>query len=387
MNIPISPQMTSQHVVLSSTFSTMPSGFYPGLSSSSASSSVHHTIPGFEYHNAVVNKPQHTRTRQVSNISAELSSEEFDDASNSKAKGKRGPYYSAEVLADGYHYRKYGQKFSRSSPYPTCYYKCAHPGCPVKRQISRSTDGKIVNTYRGTHSHVPPQVRRVEVTTQEEFLAVVREESKFLGEWDGPELSEDAQATDQSRKLVVVAKGPIEPTEDGLGGWKKYGSKVVKSSTVQKSYYRCAHTGCPAKRLIQRPVESDTNETTVTYQGSHNHVISTKAVEHKTATVKNAAPIVPSAMEAPAVKDEPRMSSLLPGSSPSVPSIQLAGPPGIVVPSGQGMSSALLYSTNLGGIWDTAPTHAEQPEMLGLQLSTLPLIPSISQINTAGMSF
>ncbi|KAG9396140.1 WRKY DNA -binding domain [Carpediemonas membranifera] len=340
---------------------------------------------------AVPKRTESTRAQRSKTVSADVqnlgSLDEDSEPTNSKQRNKRGPYYSAEVLADGYHYRKYGQKFSRSSPYPTCYYKCAHPGCPVKRQISRSTDGKIVNTYRGTHSHVPPQVRRVEVTTQEEFLAVVREESKFLGEWDD-EATEPGKASSEKRLVVVANSSSIDITDDSFA-WKKYGSKVVKASTIQKSYYRCATANCSAKRLIQRPAAGGEGESTVTYQGPHNHAVLPREPKAKvTQTISQAVEQdIPS--QAPQVANDASshaqpQHAALPGHGPGpaviamppstlasdIAPVRLMVPPpnqdprghvaGVLatgqrmftLPSEQGMGSAMLFSTGLGSIWD-----------------------------------
>ena len=32
---------------------------------------------------------------------------------------------------------RYGEKYVKGSPYPRSYYKCSHPGCPVKKIIER----------------------------------------------------------------------------------------------------------------------------------------------------------------------------------------------------------------------------------------------------------
>ncbi|KAG9391517.1 WRKY DNA -binding domain [Carpediemonas membranifera] len=362
--------MTSSSVVFSSSASNHHAALYGGLRSSNEPSSLvsSRAVNGSEESFPILDEEQ--------------------DVNNAKTpRGKRGPYYSAEVLADGYNYRKYGQKFSRSSPYPTCYYKCAHPGCPVKRQISRGTDGRIVNSYRGTHSHVPPQVRRVEVTTQEEFLAVVREESKFLGEWDGP--ADPTQEEANARKLIIVAKGDIVTAEDGCH-WKKYGSKVVKSSTIQKSYYRCAHAGCHAKRLIQKPV-NDNDETTVVYQGGHDHAFTPKAVEIKPTPANPQVKPEPK----PEIKPEISMGFPLNSITPLAASdstfdslgqlgVLTNGQRVLVVPTpDQSMNSALLYSTGLGSIWDNSVSHADRPVEFGLGLDALPPIPPISLGNTS----
>ncbi|KAG9393675.1 WRKY DNA -binding domain [Carpediemonas membranifera] len=356
----ISPPMRSSSVVVSGSTSAYSSTMY-------SFNSTMNSLP----------QPSITRGIFSSSVSSASIDEEMDVSAQGKTQGgkktQQGGYYSAEVLADGYHYRKYGQKFSRSSPYPTCYYKCAHPGCPVKRHISRDADGKITNSYRGSHTHVPPQIRRVEVTSQEEFISVVAEECKFLGDWvesEGPTATEKKSSSE--RKLVVVAKGAVDTADDSFH-WKKYGSKIVKSSTVQKSYYRCAHPACPAKRLIQKPADTKGDvETTVVYQGAHNHPMAPR--EPKVEVVQSGR----------APPEEDIMANASPLLSATVP--ESLGPMGVltngqrvlVVPTpDQSMSSALLYSTGLGSIWDNAVPQ-DLHGGVGMELSRLPSIPPIS---------
>jgi hypothetical protein len=61
--------------------------------------------------------------------------------------------------ADGYRWRKYGQKAIAASAYPRSYYRCSHNGCTAKKQVQRAVGGeaRLVTTYEGEHSHAPPQ--------------------------------------------------------------------------------------------------------------------------------------------------------------------------------------------------------------------------------------
>jgi hypothetical protein len=43
--------------------------------------------------------------------------------------------------------------------------------------------------------------------------------------------------------------------DDGYN-WRKYGEKQVKGSPYPRSYYKCSHPGCPAKKMIEREPKS-----------------------------------------------------------------------------------------------------------------------------------
>ncbi|MCD7446401.1 WRKY transcription factor [Datura stramonium] len=64
---------------------------------------------------------------------------------------------TADIPADEYSWRKYGQKPIKGSPYPRGYYRCSSVrGCPARKHVERATDdpGMLIVTYDGEHRHV-----------------------------------------------------------------------------------------------------------------------------------------------------------------------------------------------------------------------------------------
>ncbi|GFZ08214.1 WRKY DNA-binding protein 11 [Actinidia rufa] len=62
----------------------------------------------------------------------------------------------ADIPADEYLWRKYGQKPIKGSPYPRGYYKCSSVrGCPARKHVERATDdpAMLIVTYEGEHRH------------------------------------------------------------------------------------------------------------------------------------------------------------------------------------------------------------------------------------------
>ncbi|XP_042447848.1 WRKY transcription factor WRKY51-like [Zingiber officinale] len=64
----------------------------------------------------------------------------------------------ADIPADDYSWRKYGQKPIKGSPYPRGYYKCSTlRGCPARKHVERAPDdpSMLIVTYEGEHRHTP----------------------------------------------------------------------------------------------------------------------------------------------------------------------------------------------------------------------------------------
>lgn len=62
----------------------------------------------------------------------------------------------ADIPADDYSWRKYGQKPIKGSPHPRGYYKCSTVrGCPARKHVERDLDdaSMLKVTYEGDHNH------------------------------------------------------------------------------------------------------------------------------------------------------------------------------------------------------------------------------------------
>ncbi|KAL2338702.1 hypothetical protein Fmac_013148 [Flemingia macrophylla] len=67
----------------------------------------------------------------------------------------------ADIPADEYSWRKYGQKPIKGSPYPRGYYKCSTVrGCPARKHVERAQDdpNMLIVTYEGDHRHPHPRL-------------------------------------------------------------------------------------------------------------------------------------------------------------------------------------------------------------------------------------
>ncbi|KAH6831223.1 hypothetical protein C2S53_009418 [Perilla frutescens var. hirtella] len=102
---------------------------------------------------------QHDRS---DNISGKISGSSRCNCKKRKYRAKRTirvPAVSsktADIPADEYSWRKYGQKPIKGSPYPRGYYKCSSvKGCPARKHVERAREDPtvLIVTYEGEHRH------------------------------------------------------------------------------------------------------------------------------------------------------------------------------------------------------------------------------------------
>ncbi|KAI3929026.1 hypothetical protein MKX01_029555 [Papaver californicum] len=69
----------------------------------------------------------------------------------------------AEIIGDGFRWRKYGQKVVKGNPFPRSYYRCSSLKCNVRKHVERSLDDPtaFITTYEGKHNHDMPSTRNM----------------------------------------------------------------------------------------------------------------------------------------------------------------------------------------------------------------------------------
>ncbi|OVA15112.1 DNA-binding WRKY [Macleaya cordata] len=76
------------------------------------------------------------------------------------------------------------------------------------------------------------------------------------------------QATESNHKESSPSIATGRSLED-VYNWRKYGEKHVKGNESSRSYYKCSHPNCEAKKQVVRSYDGQTRE--ITYKGKHDH--------------------------------------------------------------------------------------------------------------------
>ncbi|XWS64214.1 hypothetical protein CRYUN_Cryun06bG0167300 [Craigia yunnanensis] len=254
------------------------------------------------------------------------------DVSQSDQRSQPASFIVDKPAADGYNWRKYGQKQVKGSEFPRSYYKCTHPGCPVKKKVERSLDGQVTEIiYKGQHNHQPPQPNKrakdsgslngnpnnqgnsesasqlqsgnlniiKEGTSGYSMSKKDQESSQATAEHlsgtsdseeadnetgadekdeDEPDpkrrsteirVSETASSHRTEPRIIVQTTSEVDLLDDGYR-WRKYGQKVVKGNPYPRSYYKCTTPGCNVRKHVER-ASTDPKAVITTYEGKHNH--------------------------------------------------------------------------------------------------------------------
>lgn len=127
------------HMQIQAEYSSAPASSLTQVSSFTASTTTNQQMPtSLQESSVTVKKPS--------------------GVSQSDQGSQSASYIVDKPASDGYNWRKYGQKQVKGSEFPRSYYKCTHPGCPVKKKVERSLDGQVTEIiYKGQHNHETPQ--------------------------------------------------------------------------------------------------------------------------------------------------------------------------------------------------------------------------------------
>lgn len=229
--------------------------------------------------------------------------------------------------ADGYNWRKYGQKQVKSPKGSRSYYKCTYSDCYAKKIECCDDSGQVIEIiYKSRHNHDPP--RKINCMKEGKLSPVgpvtgnstTADPVRMLNDSDPSTSSKEpvqetpliperkrpnSDASDENAeikvkeehidepepkrrskksslgnsgshfkpgkkpKFVVHAAGDVGISGDGYR-WRKYGQKMVKGNPHPRNYYRCTSAGCPVRKHIETAIDN-TSAVIITYKGIHDH--------------------------------------------------------------------------------------------------------------------
>eukprot|EP00873_Tetraselmis_striata_P035182 jgi/Tetstr1/455446/TSEL_042275.t1 len=138
---------------------------------------------------------------------------------------KLQPSSSPTPSEDGYHWRKYGQKKIKGSPYPRSYFKCSFNGCPVKKVVEKDRlTGAVKSTiYSGNHTHAPRGPITAPLQPKAKEPPPVPEEKAELAEGAAQPTEAQQQDPQQLEQPADAAEEAGEPhVEDTIAPMPEY---------------------------------------------------------------------------------------------------------------------------------------------------------------------
>ncbi|XP_056166848.1 probable WRKY transcription factor 32 [Syzygium oleosum] len=123
------------------------------------------------------------------------------------------------ISADGYRWRKYGQKMVKGNPHPRNYYRCTSAGCPVRKQIETAIDNAnaVIITYKGIHDHDMPVPKKRHGPPSAPLIAAAAPASMSSAQLKKVDASQNGKASTQ---LSVDTGGELTGKAMELGGEK-----------------------------------------------------------------------------------------------------------------------------------------------------------------------
>ncbi|KAJ0780760.1 putative transcription factor WRKY family [Helianthus annuus] len=172
-----------------------------------------------------------------------------------------------KVSADSYKWRKYRQKMVKGNSHPRNCYKCAFAGCTVKKQMEKVVDGssQVIITYKGLHNHDIPAAS----SHSKERVPSSFTQSPTMP--PTPAANADVAETEQkatTRSKSLSTSKPIKIPTDSYA-WMKYARRQLKSPYGFRSYSKCKHRACRAKKV--ELYDQFNSVVDVVYKGQHKH--------------------------------------------------------------------------------------------------------------------
>ncbi|KAK6280921.1 hypothetical protein POUND7_014746, partial [Theobroma cacao] len=215
--------------------------------------------------------------------------------SHSDPRSQPASFIVDKPADDGYNWRKYGQKQVKGSEFPRSYYKCTHPGCPVKKKVERSLDGQVTEIiYKGQHNHQPPQSnKRAKDSGSLNGNPNNQGNSESASQHQGGNLNilkEGTSAYSMSKKDHESSQATAEHLSGTSDSEEAGDNETVadekdedEPDPKRRSYYKCTTPGCNVRKHVER-ASTDPKAVITTYEGKHNHdVPAAKTSSHNTA--------------------------------------------------------------------------------------------------------
>ncbi|KAK8654871.1 hypothetical protein V6N13_107467 [Hibiscus sabdariffa] len=123
------------------------------------------------------------------------------------------------ISADGYRWRKYGQKMVKGNSNPRNYYRCTSAGCPVRKHIETAVDNinAVVITYKGVHDHDMPVPKKRHGPSSAPLVAAAAPASMNNSQLT---VADGVQKQATSTKWSVGTEGELTGEAVELGGEK-----------------------------------------------------------------------------------------------------------------------------------------------------------------------